>query len=148
MTRHFFSDNDVARQREINSRVERITGSIPTAPNRHKESPVSESGSAEYNGYFKVIIDPDDDTKIKIIDGVNPSNENCGYTDLGAVSSVSITKQLGTLFLNASYVDNAYVLSFSFSQGDAYFVIASITADGIIQRWQAGDIYFTSRYFA
>jgi len=153
MTRHYFSDNDVSRQREINSRVERITGSIPTSPNRHKESPVSESGSSEYSGYFKVIQDPDDSTKIKIIDGALPTSGYAGLVDiLGAVPpdltpSVSLARSSGELYANAKVKDeDEYEIEFSYVAGNAYFHIATITSNSIIQRWTGGTLYYASRY--
>lgn len=117
MTRHFFSDKDVTRQREINSRVERITDSIPTSPNRHKESPVSESGSAEYNGYFDVVKATD--TTVSVVDGADAANANCGYYEHG-IQRIAVVKPeaitvtaTGFIYVTITYT-TAYVFTFAF----------------------------------
>ena len=117
MTRHYFSDNDVSRQRAINSRVERITGSIPTSTNRHKESPVSEAGSSEYAGYFKVV--KASDTTVSVVDGADPTNVTCGYYEHG-IQRVAVTKPeaitvsaTGFIYVTITYT-TAYVFTFAF----------------------------------
>lgn len=142
-TRYVFSENDVSRQREINSRVERITGSIPTAPNRHKESPVSESGSAEYNGYFKVV--KASDTTVSIVDGADTANATCGYYDHG-IQRVAVVKPeaititgTGFIYVTITYTTE-YVFTFAFgttlpasANGSVVRKIADVTfADGKI----------------
>lgn len=116
-TRYVFSENDVSRQREINSRVERITGSIPTSPNRHKESPVSEAGSAEYAGYFKVV--KASDTTVSVVDGADPASEICGYYEHG-IQRIAVVKPeaitvtaTGFIYVTITYT-TAYVFTFAF----------------------------------
>ena len=142
-TRYVFSENDVSRQREINSRVERITGSIPQAASRHKESPVSEAGSAEYVGYFKVV--KASDTTVAIVDGADPTNVTCGYYEHG-IQRVAVSKPeaitvtaTGFIYVIITYT-TVYVFTFAFGttlpasqNGSIVRKIADVTfADGKI----------------
>lgn len=142
-TRYVFSENDVTRQREINSRVERITGSIPTSPNRHKESPAAESGSAEYAGYFKAVKATD--TTVSVVDGATPANAICGYYEHG-IERIAVAKPeaititaTGFIYVTITYTTE-YVFTFAFgttlpasANGSIVRKLADVTfADGKI----------------
>lgn len=140
---YFLSESDREKQRDINNRVQRITGSIPKADSRHKDSPVSESGNFEYSGYFKAVKTTD--TTVSIIDGAAPASGTCGYYQHG-IQHITVTSpapivvnQNGFIYVTITYTTE-YVFTFAFgttlpasANGSIVRKIADVTfADGKI----------------
>lgn len=111
-----------------------------------------------YHNYFKVIIDPEDSEKIKVVDGGNPENEHCGFCDLYPVNLVPVTtlplQKNNQVWLVGRYdPEDGFSVSIEYKSevitgSYGYFVLADITARGdLIQRWTNGFAYFGDRYF-
>ncbi len=60
----------------------------------------SGSAGSTYNGMFKIIADPDDATKIKVIDGNNPDSANCGTVIAGSTTNtIPVQSFAGTSYI-------------------------------------------------
>ncbi len=111
-------------------------------------------GEIAYHGYFTariVTITANGQTTqvIRIVNGDNPSAQVCGVTDLGNVNSADVAfQQNGTLYLYATYSNNAYTFGFGFSYpaNSAWWVIAQVNSGVLSQVWTGGAIYFAERY--
>lgn len=95
---------------------------IATAPYSAPTSAIDDEEVAVdtgYAGYFKVIIDPEDDTSVLVVDGADPTNANCGYYEHG-IQRIAVVKPEaitvtgnGVIYVTITYNTN-YVFTFAF----------------------------------
>lgn len=115
-----------------------------------------ELGTSFYHGSFLAI---QQDTYVKIINGLSPTSTYCGYTDLkGNISTISflLNDCLGKkIYLIGTSDGTTYTVTIylegnepSATYKSDKFLLATVSADGTItQNWTSGDIYFYAQYF-
>ena len=131
---------------------------FPNLPSSRCLVNLNSIGSDVYRNYFKAVPEKYDSdkrlTRIKIIDGGNPDNIDCGYTDLSSVSATTIDIS-SDCFIAMELIreDDTWkhkfktVSSFnSIGETIPHVILAEIDRGKIIQRWTGGVVNWRDRF--
>lgn len=155
---------DSAGVRTLNATIARVRN-LPGNPlnlnSRHRQVMTEATAGEGYNGYFKVIDATEDARAVRVIDGSNPQNSYCGYTDLGDYPATTLNYTLPAsgmlyVYLTAKFNETSwkYELGFLIAQEPpesptGYWLLANINPLNvkISQVWTGGAIYWGDRYY-